>query len=332
MKKHILILSRIAISLVIIFIIWWSLKENTDELIATLSSANKLYLIIGFLIYNANILLLSIRLKIVLSTQNLSLKLKDSVLLNFIGLFFNSFLPTSIGGDIARGHYVSEKFNHKKVESYAAIFADRTIGLMSIISIALISLFIVGEGLVALNIRVSIFSIFALAVFFIFFSLNHRFASKFKFLFIIIKMLKLEKAARRVYGVFNNFKHHKKIGTFAFCVSLLSQIVIISVIFIISKSLSLELPFNIFFLFVPLISAASMIPSLGGTGPREGAFILLFSSLIGAPKAGALALLWLVYFLSLSLIGGVVYLLSGYHRLTLSEIEKEFNYGKERTA
>lgn len=340
-KKHLLLLSRFAITILVIFIIWLSLKDHIDELITTLRSVNKFYLCAGFILYVCTILFLSIRLKTVLSTQRLVLSLKESIRLNFIGFFFNSFLPTAIGGDVARGYYASERFSHKKVECYAAVFADRTIGLVSILCIALISLFIVSGEVVTFSTKISILTIFALVIFSLFILLNKRFASKFKFLLPLLKLVKLEKIANRSYKVFNNFRHYKGAGLFSLFIAFMGQVLVIIVCFILSKSLNLNLPFSIFFLFIPLISAASMIPSLGGTGPREGAFIVLFGKFIGNSigdvnqgnvLAGALALLWLSYFLGLSLMGGLVYLLSGYHRLTMSEIEKEISYDRQRTA
>ncbi|MCK5306264.1 MAG: flippase-like domain-containing protein [Candidatus Omnitrophica bacterium] len=332
MKKHIFLISRVAVTLIIILILWYFLKENAGELGEILSSANKYYLFAGFFLFIVNVLLLSLRLKVVLSTQKLKLNFTESLRLNFIAFFFNSFLPTAVGGDIAKAYYASEKFKKKKVECYTAVFADRTIGLMSIVSIAIAALFIAGADIIPFKMRFFIFAVFGLAVFFVVFSLNHRLAQKFKFLISLCGLRKIEEPAQKIYGVLNDFGRHKRASLFAFLIAFGGQVLIITVCFIISKSLHLQVNYSIFFLFIPIISAASMIPSLGGTGPREFAFVLLFGSLVDRAEAAALALMWLFYLLCLSLIGGVVYLLSGYHKLTISEIEKEISYDKQRVA
>ena len=321
MKKKIFFLLRIAVTFIIIFILWWSLKDNLNELILNLSSVDKFYLLLGFFVYLSHTLLLAARLRIIFFTQSLVLNIKEAFRLNLIGFFFNAFLPTSVGGDVVKAYYVSEKFSHKKVESYAAVFADRAIGLMSIISIALISLLFVSEEIVVKETRYLIWAVFLVGLFFLFFSFNKNFAEKFKFLLVILRKLKLEQIAKRSYWVFNNFKNHKKTGLLAIVISFISQTIIIVVFFILAKGLNLDLPLSLFFLFVPIITIAGMIPSLGGTGPREGAFVLLFAPLVGAANAAALALLWLLFFLGLSLIGGGVYALSGYRRLKIKEIE-----------
>lgn len=329
MKKKLLFLSRIAVTIVLIFILWFFLKDNIDELLATLKAANKGLLVFGFALFCLNIIILAARLICVLKAQNLKLTLKESIIINFIGFFFNSFLPTAVGGDIARGYYISEKYKEKKLECYTSVIADRTIGLISIAFIAIIALFFVKSDLICVKTRFIIMAVFTAAIFFIIFSLNKRLASRFRFLIKIVKFFKLEESARRIYKVLNDFRHFKKEASFAFLIAFGGQIVMITVAFIIAKSLSIDLPYAVFLLFMPIVSAASMIPSLGGTGPREGAFILLFGGISSDVEAGALALMWLTYFIALSMIGGIIYLLSGYHKLSISEIEEmEMDYDR----
>jgi len=328
MKTKILLFSRVAISFIFIFIIWWSLKDKAHELILNLQLSRKNWLFLAFLILTLNIFLIAIRLKMVFSIQKLDLTVKEAIQLSLIGFFFNSFLPTSIGGDIVKAYYASEKFNHRKVESYAAVLADRTIGLVSILSIALAALLIAGEQVLSYNMKLSIFIIFALVIFLIYFSLNKGFASKFKFILVILKKIKLENIAKRTYIVFNSFKNHKRISLLVIITSIAAQVAFVLIYFILSKSLSLKLPFLIFLLFIPVVMAASLIPSLGGTGPREGCFIVLFAGLVGEAKAMALALMWLGCFLSLGIAGGIVYLLSEYRHIPFKEIKKEMDYDK----
>jgi len=68
-----------------------------------------------------------------------------------------------------------------------------------------------------------------------------------------------------------------------------------------------------FLVFIPTIGLIGMIPlSVGGTGWREGAYILLFQS-VGASneQAAALSVLWLGAVIATSLPGGVIYLMRG---------------------
>ena len=329
MKKKLLFLSRILVTIILISILWFFLKDNIDELLITLKAANKGLLVFGFALFCLNVVILSMRLICVLRTQNIKLTLRESVIINFIGFFFNIFLPTAVGGDIARGYYVSEKCKDKKLECYTSVIADRTIGLISIAFIAIIALFFVKSDLINFKIRLVIISIFTASTAFMIFSLNKKLAAKLGFLIKIAKIFKIEESVGRIYKVLNDFKYFKKESSFAFIIAFGGQILMITVAFIIAKSLNMDLPYAVFLLFMPIISIASMIPSLGGTGPREGAFVLLFGGITSEVEAGALALIWLTYFISLSIIGGVIYILSGYHKFSISEIEKmELEYDR----
>jgi uncharacterized membrane protein YbhN (UPF0104 family) len=170
--------------------------------------------------------------------------------------------------------------------------------------------------------RLAIIAFFSLTILFVIFSINERLASKLGFLIKTVRFFKIEPAAKRIYKVLNDFRHFKQESLIVFVIAFLGQLLVITVAFIIAKGLNIDLPYSIFLIFMPIVGAASMIPSLGGTGPREGAFILLFSKLTSDAQAGALALIWLTYFICLSMAGGLVYLLSGYHKLSISEIEK----------
>jgi uncharacterized membrane protein YbhN (UPF0104 family) len=75
-------------------------------------------------------------------------------------------------------------------------------------------------------------------------------------------------------------------------------------------ALGLDVPVAFYFILIPLIAVATMIPvSLNGLGVREGAFVF-FLSQVGVPQdqALSLALLWLGVLIASSLIGGLVWL------------------------
>ena len=72
--------------------------------------------------------------------------------------------------------------------------------------------------------------------------------------------------------------------------------------------------------FAPFRSVISMIPSLGGLGVREGAYVLFFSGFGGSEKAFALGLLYFATTIGASIIGGICYLFTG--RVAPEELEK----------
>ena len=55
------------------------------------------------------ILVMTHRWKIVLDNLSMDLSFKNTIRIFWIGLFFNQILPTSIGGDAMRGHYLYQR-------------------------------------------------------------------------------------------------------------------------------------------------------------------------------------------------------------------------------
>src|SRR3989338_7393778 len=58
-----------------------------------------------FLLINV---IVSFRLKLVLRIQEIKVPLARVIYFNFVGLFFNLFLPSALGGDIVKAYYISK--------------------------------------------------------------------------------------------------------------------------------------------------------------------------------------------------------------------------------
>jgi len=92
-KKKLLFLSRILVTIILISILWFFLKDNIDELLITLKAANKGLLVFGFALFCLNVVILSMRLICVLRTQNIKLTLRESVIINFTASFIFFISP-----------------------------------------------------------------------------------------------------------------------------------------------------------------------------------------------------------------------------------------------
>jgi len=65
---------------------------------------------------------------------------------------------------------------------------------------------------------------------------------------------------------------------------------------------------GLFFLYIPLIWASSLIPSIGGLGVREFSYVFFFTPSLGRQKAVALSLLVLTSIVLQSCAGAIVFL------------------------
>jgi uncharacterized protein (TIRG00374 family) len=81
------------------------------------------------------------RLRLLLTTQDISLSLRDAVLLSFAGNFFNFAVPGTTGGDLYKAYYIAKQ-THKRAEGVTIVFLDRVIGLISFLLLATGAIFI----------------------------------------------------------------------------------------------------------------------------------------------------------------------------------------------
>jgi len=82
--------------------------------------------------------------------------------------------------------------------------------------------------------------------------------------------------------------------------------------YLLAVAVGIQLSLWHFFLFVPVISALLMIPSLGGLGIREASTAFLFTQAgVIEPKAVALALAYDITLIVTELIGASLYIIQG---------------------
>ncbi len=313
MKHKISLLLRTLVSLGFIGLLIWAFRKNLPDIARVLKSVDPLLFILAAVVNIVAIGVISIRLKKILLVQGIELKLREAIYLNFIGNFFNNFLPTSVGGDLVKAYYATKKTT-KKLESFSAVFFDRFFGFLSIGLLAFL-------GVVVLNKHIKdpklfwgcvIFSVVVLVVFVFF--LNKRLTKLLFSGLLDLPVFREGSKMRKLYNALNAYKEHKIIIAEVIGVSLLAQMIAVLAIYIIIKSISppQDISFLNLFLIIPLVSVASMLPlTLNGLGLREGAFVLFLKEFISPESAAAVSILYLALISITSLIGGILYLFSG---------------------
>ncbi|MBI5234547.1 MAG: flippase-like domain-containing protein [Deltaproteobacteria bacterium] len=230
----------------------------------------------------------------------------------FIGMFFNNFLPTLVGGDIIKGYYLY-KASGKGGVALASVFMDRYAGFSALIVIALGALImghalIAGTGL-AFALILLIFG-YAAGSLILWVDL---FNSRVMRLLARVQFYQLNEKIDKFYKVLMSYRDHRRLLLKAFFCSLIVQAGVIVVYYFIALGLGMKVPMAYFFLFIPLTTAASMLPiSVSGLGIREGVFVFLFTK-AGATEEQALSLSLIFFFIAvfISLIGAVEYIRSG---------------------
>lgn len=284
------------------------MRKDAGEIIGIIKTSRKELILLSILINMLLSAAVAYRLKLLMSGQKILLSIKDAVYLTFIGYFFNNFLPTAIGGDIAKAYYASKKTNNKAA-SYAAVLADRILGLISTLLIAFIGILLVGKSMDNKFILWAVPFAFFLVIAITTVLLRKNNMGEAAILEKGGLFNKIKGKLLKLYTAVNLYRNSPLLMVKGIALSLLLQAGAVSGIYLFILSIGGNIPISTLFLIIPLIWAVSMLPSLNGLGVREGAFVYFLKGYIGTEKAFTISILWLGLIMFYSLIGGVLHLL-----------------------
>jgi uncharacterized protein (TIRG00374 family) len=136
-SKNIFLFLRISVVTagIIWVIVWVSRGERWSELTSIFHRINPGIFAVTLSIFVVGQVVVSFRWWLLLRTQSIFINLAAAVRLNFLGWFYNNFMPGSVGGDLLRAWYVT-KHTDKRFEAALSVFVDRVIGLLSTLVIA----------------------------------------------------------------------------------------------------------------------------------------------------------------------------------------------------
>ena len=231
--------------------------------------------------------------------------------LYFLGMYFNLFLPTAIGGDAVRVYYLHKEAKRLS-HATASVFLDRDLGMGALLLIATLVATFAGTSIngVALAPIFALISIAFIAANLVIFykpsyNLLHRLLSK-------TKMQSVDHKVESLFTSVNAYRGQSKLMLAAFIISCVIQVGGIYSNILVAQAIGMTTQngwFD-FLVFIPAISLISMNPlSVAGTGWREYSYKIFFHS-VGASEtqAAALGLLWLGVMIITSLPGGIIYI------------------------
>jgi hypothetical protein len=231
-----------------------------------------------------------------------------------LGMLFNNFMPTGIGGDVFRIYYL-HKDTGRLSRATASVFFDRNLGMAALLLMATVSALIAGtkvQGVRLAPLFILIGVLFALA------NLALFYRPTYNLLHRLLTMLKMKRADERVEHLFwsvNSYRGQWRLIASTMVISLAVQLGCSVVNVLCADAIGLETRggWVNYLVFIPAIGLISMIPvSVNGMGWREFSYIVLFGSVgVDESHAAALAFLWLGVLVITSLPGGVIYALQG---------------------
>jgi uncharacterized protein (TIRG00374 family) len=318
-KKRLSNFIRVFISFALLSALIFILRDKLPEVWQAVRTSRVSYFLIALgIFFFVQILLLAYRLKLIFNIQKMKLDFFYIYGLRFIGFFFNNFLPSAVGGDLACAYFAAQKTG-KGIESFTAIFIDRLIGFVTIFALAFAAVLLIQQEIPIPYLKPILIGALIFTVVLTFFFFSRRIARPFAILVSWLPARAVEKIKATYHAIYQYRNHPFSLSHIIF-VSLVLQAIAIFTNYLLALSLDMSLPLSRCFVLIPLIWVASMIPSLGGLGVREGAYVILFASYGGSEKAFALSILYLAMTICASFIGGILYLFTG--RVPSEELEK----------
>jgi uncharacterized protein (TIRG00374 family) len=302
MRKNLSTIIKIAITVIGLAIVLSRFDAQAIGLV--ISQADPFWLLVGFLLFNAGVVLRAYRWQILVRSLHADVPFGRLVELYFVGGFFNVFLPSGFGGDVVRVVELAQDIPAGLAAG--TVIIDRLTGLMMLFALALLALPSRPEN-------------FPPQLFYAIFAIS---TTGLAGGFILLQGTLLNKITQilpqKLLHAGNDFIPRltevieqcswRAIGG-AMVVSILFNLLQCAWWTTTAVSLGFDIPYSYMLLVVPILSLVMIIPSIGGLGVRELIAPLLFAP-AGLSPEQAIALSLLVFAVERlsGLLGGPLYI------------------------
>lgn len=312
-KKVLGIILRIGISAALLVFLFG--KVDRKALFQIIREADTGKLLFAFLIFSLVYIVCIFRWEMLLRAVRVHLPIKRVIISFSAGLFFNVFMPSTIGGDLVRSLDLAAH-TRKGKEVVATVLLDRLSGYAGMVLVAVAAI-IFGYQLVQDRIVVLIvLAIVALLALILLLIFNNFFFSKINRFFHSPKGNRLMTAIKNTHQEMYYFRRHKRILFLNLAYSVFIQVVAPVSYYLIAVAMGIKTGIIYYFIFFPLIGAITLLPiSIGGLGLRDATTIYFFAK-AGMAKDAAFAISIMIFFFTLLLgaLGGVIYVFTLHSR------------------
>lgn len=276
--------------------------------------ANLLCLGAAVILYLSTVIVNARRWQLLASAVGLNKPLGKLVQFCFVGMFFNLFLPSTVGGDFTRCYYLSKGEGKYGAATYS-VLADRVVGISVLFLFASLGILLgPGGSGIPWHLKAPIL------------------AASFAVFFILPMMPKL---TRKILGEanwisrrFNNssaavYWQNKPLIAVCLIWSVVMQVMMVGCHILLAYALGItNVPLWYYFVFYPSVAVLGFVtPSFNGIGIREWAYTYFLTMMqVDNSRALAYAIMWLGLITFGSLVGGLVYL-AGHFQISKAEVE-----------
>ncbi len=299
---------KVAVSVAVMLTLFtWLPLENVTRILGKADTT--LVAAAGILFFGVNCLA-SYKWQLLTRAQELTISFRQAWATYFVGLFFNSFLPSGFGGDAVRAYRVARQ-EGDGMDAILSVGFDRAHSLWAILLIATPASL---HSAAMLKLPWEIGAMFTVLI-----TVSSCLA--LTFLFSVTRSwievgsshlpFELGRAVSKLMRPFQKLGANWRLIAWSSLVAITFQGLGYVVQFLLFASLRVPISFSVLVTVVSLATIVSVLPiSINGIGVREGAYVMALSATgVDSSAAITLSVLSLAMLISNSLIGGIVFVL-----------------------
>lgn len=310
LKKFKTLLLRVTVSVLSLVFVFYSVRGEVTQGLSHFTHINITPFLIALAINFLSLGVVTFRIDMILAIQRIHLSFKRLYYLWVISLFFNLFLPSAVGGDIAKAYYIY-KDSGKKMASITSVLMDRFFGLMATISIGFFTFLLAHRHIDDPRIGQLLFWVTGVVLVAVLFVMSHRFSKPARAFLLKAVPRRFHERLSKLFEALDLYRNRRVDFCLAYVYSLVAQAMFITLVYFLTRSIYLNLPIALFFLFLPLVTVFSMIPSIGGLGVREAATVYLFRGYASLDQAVAISLVCDLFLYGIGCACGILYAIRG---------------------
>jgi uncharacterized protein (TIRG00374 family) len=285
------ILSRAIRIVVSVALLVWVLRGvDLATLKQKLASAHLGWLFAAFLVNTIANVFGAWRWQLLLRSQGRNIGLPRLFGTYFVGLFFNNFLPSTIGGDIVRATDARKQGGGTLTENITVIFVERLIGLLATLALGGLAALTGVASRIDPRISWALGGALVISLLGLELALHPRFRRRALSWNEKIPIAFVRRTIEKMLGAFELFSQSRPALVANFILSLAFQFLLIVHYWLIQFAFGEHLSLSTFIVVVPLVFCVIILPiGINGLGVRESVFVTLLSR-AGMDPASALAL------------------------------------------
>ncbi len=309
LRTYLPLMIKIAVSLGLIGYLLFIQIDNIGDIRAAVSQADPALLALAFALNVIGYLVCSWRWQLLLRAQKFAVPLIELIRAYTIGIFFNSFLPGVMSGDLMRAMDISDRVP-SYTRSFLILFVERLTGMFGLLLLAVIALPTIGWDVVSrTGIGWMLLAVAGVLVALTAIFLSRHMRAAASSLGRLRGLGWLSGIMERINETSMAFATRMRVVYGCVGVSFFFQANVVLHYWLIGLALGIDLPLTIYFAIIPVSLFVMMIPaSVNGIGIREQAFLYLFGQ-FGVAGELAISLAWIAFAMVMvqAVVGGVVF-------------------------